>query len=227
MRRLSFLALILSLGLVLAGNVHSAQERAIPAAEADSTNVKAADIYGLRSARFGMTENEVRRAISIDFPDHSGQTQKGIHPLEQTTILTLPVNDLLSDSGEAIVSYVLGFKTKKLTQINVNWRREANRENVIQLAALLVSIRNYFSRMEFTPKNKLINGVLPSGEIIAFRGVDSKGRMIVASGFGLTEIKKEDEKLKKPAQPLEVFLSYIESPDDPDIFGIKIGEGQL
>ena len=58
----------------------------------------------------------------------------------------------------------------------------------------------------------------------------------MVGGFGLTTTKEKGEESKKPTQseeskkpvrPLEVFISYFQSPKDPDIFKIKIEEGQL
>ena len=227
MRKIYCLTLILSFWLISVGNVYSAQGRVIPVAEAGSAKKKVANIYGLRSASFGMTENEVRRAISVDFPKHADKTKKEIHPLEKTTILTLSVSEFLRGSGEATVMYILGFKTKKLSQINVTWRRESNQENIRELLALLFSLQDHFSGREFPPEDLIINAAIPGGGVLAFRGIDAKGRMVMVGGFGLTTTKKKGEESKKPVRPLEVFVYYFQSPKDPDIFKIKIEEGQL
>ena len=230
MRKVYFLVLASSFGFISVGNVYSAQGQVIPVAEAGSAKKKVVEVYGLRSAKFGMTENEVRRAISVDFPEYADKTKKKIHPLEQTTILALPVNDFLHGSGEAVIAYVLGFKTKKLTQIDVIWRRENNQESTRELLALLFSLQEHFLDRKFPSEGKVANAALSNGGLLAFRGIDTKGRMVMVVGRGLTTTKEEGEEgeeSKNRAQPPEVFLSYVESPKAPDVFRIKIEEGQL
>src|SRR3954468_4565990 len=71
-----------------------------------------AAVTGFRSARWGMTEAQVKTAIQKDFnisPDKV-QTQENLS--ERTTVLTVTVDDLLEGVGRARVSYTLGYSTK-------------------------------------------------------------------------------------------------------------------
>ena len=73
-----------------------------------------ATIEGFRGAHFGMTEDQVREAIKKDFPTAAAKLKVTIHPTEKTAVLSLLVPDLLPHSGNARVSYILGYKSKKL-----------------------------------------------------------------------------------------------------------------
>jgi hypothetical protein len=80
-----------------------------------------AEIEGFRQARFRMSEEQVRQAIRKDFPGAAAKLTIMVHPSEKTIVLSLSVADLLSHTGNARISYILGYRSKKLTQINIVW----------------------------------------------------------------------------------------------------------
>src|SRR3712207_9291690 len=55
-------------------------------------------VEGFRQAHFGMSEQQVRRAIQQDFPAAASRLSRTTHPRERTTVLTLTVEDLLPDA---------------------------------------------------------------------------------------------------------------------------------
>src|SRR5207244_3808179 len=95
---------------------------AAPQSEAPAT---VAAIDGFRQARFGMTEDQLRQAIKKDFPAAAAKLKVSTHPSEKTTVLTVTVADLLPQTGTARVFYVLGYKSKKLIQVNIVWASES------------------------------------------------------------------------------------------------------
>src|SRR5207245_5841546 len=75
-----------------------------------------ATIDGFRQARFGMSEEQVRQAVRKDFPAAAATLASAVHPSEKTTILSLSVTDLLPHTGKARLSYIFGYRSKKLIQ---------------------------------------------------------------------------------------------------------------
>ena len=69
-----------------------------------------ANIDGFRSAKFGMKEKEVKKAIYQDFeiPDEKIKTIK--HPTERTESLAVTVEQLLPNAGKSRIVYVMGYK---------------------------------------------------------------------------------------------------------------------
>ena len=69
-------------------------------------------ITGFRSAKFGVDEKNVYRAIAKDFKIAKRKVKKTTHPTDQTTSLQIQVPDLFSVGGTALVGYVLGLNLK-------------------------------------------------------------------------------------------------------------------
>src|SRR5215468_10143260 len=76
-------------------------------------------VEGFRSARWGMDAAQVKAAILKDFGIPAEKVKSEENAAERTTILTVTVSELLEGAGPARLSYVLGFKTKKLIQITI------------------------------------------------------------------------------------------------------------
>jgi len=178
-----------------------------------------ADIQGFRSAKFGIDEGMVRKAIATDFGIKDDKVQREEHPTEKTTILAVSVQNLLPDSGNAIVTYVLGYRSKKLVQVNVIWPK--GEDTALGNAAII--LRNYFAAMQFPPDSAVADAQLPDGGILAFRGSDQHGHM-VAVLFHSTPKPKKDDKGPQPKDEAALHLSYVESPNKPDVFTLEPGK---
>ncbi|MFQ5451181.1 MAG: hypothetical protein ACE5E9_11170 [Nitrospinaceae bacterium] len=179
-----------------------------------------ANIEGFRSAHFGMSEPEVLKAIFRDFKIPKSKVIRKTHPIERTVRLGIKVSGLLPSSGPAHILYILGFKSNKLIEIDLIWGNtvssDMSAERVVGIANQLL---NHFSRQKFQKDGLVINGTLPDGSILVFRGKDRKGRMAI---LHYNNPKDEDGKPSKEKTALR--LSYIETPTSPDIFQIKEGE---
>ncbi|MEO5336312.1 MAG: hypothetical protein H7841_05390 [Magnetospirillum sp. WYHS-4] len=186
-------------------------------------------VEGFRSSHFGMTEAEVRQSIVRDFGIKPETIQREVHPVEQTTILAATVKNLIPESGEAVVVYVLGYKSKKLTQVNVVWARDAKAEAEIEkLKVVTLTLRNYFAARQYQPDSIVRDRALSDGGILVFRGADEKGRVVtlVARDLAPVESKgqaKGDAKTAVPRHP-SVQISYIEKPKAPDVYQIRKGD---
>src|SRR5262245_6157832 len=119
-------------GLLAAATPPSAQAQTAggpptpaPAVAAEAPSKPTYDLKGFRTARFGMTEAEVRSAIQKDFAVKPDQIRTAPNALERTTALVVPLQALDPGPGPATAAYILGYKSKRLIQVNVVWAREA------------------------------------------------------------------------------------------------------
>jgi hypothetical protein len=183
-----------------------------------------AGIEGFREARFGMNEEQVRQAIRRDFPAAAGKVASATHPAEKTTVLSVTVADLLPHTGNARISYILGYRSKKLSQINIIWSSGSagGDETVVGTANAL---RDYFSSENFKPESVVANYQLAPHTILVFRGSDEQKRTVLLVLNGEAASASSEEKKTPKPPPLTLELSYIEDAAHPDIF--RIGKGQF
>jgi len=214
MRKLVMGAVLAVMSVAVPAISHPAQaaERAVAAKPV-------AVIDGFRSAKFGQTEADVRKAITADFGLKDAAIRRDTHPTERTTVLTAEVDNLLPGSNKAQVTYVLGYVSQRLSHINVVW---PGGEGTADLAPTAVALRNYFLGQEFKPDSVVTNAELPDHTIMVFRGADTKGRMVLL----ILQRPPEPGKGKKGDSGLASYLrlTYVEKPTEPDIFQVKPGQ---
>src|SRR6202008_2907320 len=70
-----------------------------------------AAVLGLRSAPFGLSGD----AVETTTPE-----------LPRTKVLRIKVSNLIEDSGDAVVTYVLGYQSQRLFRVNVVWGTPVN-----------------------------------------------------------------------------------------------------
>lgn len=197
-----------------------------------SAQAPAADAFldGFRSAKFGMTEEQVRAAIVKDFKVDAKIIQADINPIEKTRVLAVNVPNL-SDTGMAKLGYVFGFKSKTLIQVNVLWGRGVDPKTTPeQLVSTANVLRNYFVGQPFKEDGRMVNQAVQGGSVVAFRGFDAKDRMallILNVPGGVPE--GADPKAKEAAQAealknMALQLSYVMDSKKPDIFQVEKGQ---
>ena len=207
---------------------------AIPTASSLAQEAPKVELDGFRSAKFGMTEEEVGKIITKDFKGKNVKVSKSRNPVEKTTALSIEVDDLLKESGKARVVYIFGYETKKLIHVNVLWGRPVDEEpDPEKLATTANILRRHFAGLGFEREKVVMNVPLGGGRIIVFRGTDEKERMVAlmlnVPGKKPSGEKKgaEDAKSKELAADLKQMslqLSYIENTKKPDIFRVKKGQ---
>jgi hypothetical protein len=212
---------LLAMNLVTLGNpLDLSAEKFDNEQKKDSSLKKWANVEGFRSARFGMDEEGVLRAILMDFHVPGSEVVRKVHHVEKTIRLAIKVSELLPKSGPAQVVYILGFRTAKLIEVDIFWGSssisEASSSDMLSTARILL---HHFQQKQFQKEDRVINGTLPDGSILIFRGKDKKGRMIV-----LHYRKSEKEKTTSKKYEPVLRLAYIGKPDSPDIFKLKAGE---
>lgn len=182
-----------------------------------------AKVDGFRNARFGMTEAQVREAIGKDFKLSGDAIQKVEDPTERTSALIVKVNDLLPDSGPAVVAYLLGYKSKKLFRVNVIWGQEiGSPTKPDQIVGAANALRNYLLGQGYRQEGLILNQPLGNDNVLVFQGTDTQGRL---TELILGILKKPPA--KADAQPevagASMRLSYVEKPADPDIYRVPGG----
>ena len=178
-----------------------------------------ATIDGFRSARFGSSERGVLRAVKKDFMIKGKNVSRVVNPNEKTLTLSIDVNDLLVGSGPSKVFYILGYKSKKLIHVNVVWGRPVQQKpNAEAVVSTANQLRNYFAQKKYQKNGFALNAQLGEGTILVFQGKDQKGR---AARLLLNNPKNMDGKV---GDSINLTLSYIEKPENPDVFIIKDGD---
>lgn len=183
-----------------------------------------ATIDGFREAHFGMTADQVGEAIKKDFPAAAAKLKIATNPSEKTAVLSLLVPDLLPHSGNARISYILGYKSKKLIQVNILWASEGTDDSDETVVGVANSLRNYFVAQNFKPESVVVNRQLAENTIEVFRASDLQNRTVLVLLSGAGAAARKDAKTPRPP-PLTLELSYIADAAHPDIF--KIGKGQF
>jgi len=91
-----------------------------------------AKVDGFRSARFGMSPDQVIKAILKDFRIPKTNIKITDHPTERTKNYVVDVDNLIPDSGKAKIAYIFGYRSRKLSQINILWRTPDNLQGNIK-----------------------------------------------------------------------------------------------
>ena len=186
----------------------------------DGASQKWAQINGFRSAQFGMNERDILKAIKSDFGIGKKQVSRQVHPNEKTITLGIKVSKLLPESGPSKIFYILGHKSKRLIHINVIWGKPVTKNpNAESVVATANQLRNHFAQKKYQKEGFALNAQLGEGVILVFQGKDRKGR---AARLLLSNPKAEKD--KKAGEDIALTLSYIEKPQDPDVFRIKDGD---
>ena len=185
-----------------------------------------AKVEGFRSAHFDMTEDQVRQAIAADFKIQPQHILKQVNKVDRTTILSIKVPELLPDSGIAQINYKLGYKNKKLIQIDVIWGPAIDAKVTPPgLTAVLINMRQYLQGRGFAKEKTVLNATTAQANILLmFRGEDDAGRIVALLGQFKYDPKAEKDKQLKTDEPQAVILSYVLNPKEPDVFRIERGK---
>lgn len=184
-------------------------------------------LEGYRSATFGMVEAEVRKAIAKDFPQMVAKIKAEQHPTEQTQVLVVDVPNLVEDAGPAKISYVMGYKTKKLIQVNVVWGNAAVPESKATVDDLKKGAQNlvrYFGQFSFKEGSVEVNKTLQDGSLMVLKANDEKARTLSLRLGGVPKPLAKDAKADaKPEVSYFMRLSYVFDEANPDVYKIEKG----
>jgi hypothetical protein len=193
-----------------------------PGPSPEAEPVEHVKIEGFRSARWGMDAAQVKAAIHKDFGVPAEKVKTEENAAERTTVLTIAVNDLLEGAGPARVSYILGYKTKKLIQASIVWGTpvdpQAQPEKIVAAANQL---RQLFLDSGYQPETVVANARMADGTILVFQGQDTDKHTTV---LRLANAPAKGSKAEAAGGSVALSLSYILDSRSPDIFRLKKGQ---
>lgn len=194
----------------------AAPQSAIPAEQAH--------VDGFRSAKWGMTEAQVKAATKADFNIAEDKIKHSENPAERTEVLTVIVPDLLEGAGTAQVSYIFGYASKKLIQVNALWGTAVDPQATPEkISTAADQLRLLFLDSGYDPQTVTANAKLPDGSILVFQGQDSdKHTTLLRLATGTATTPASDGKAK-PVAIVALSLSYILDARTPDIYRLKKG----
>ncbi|MCP3407041.1 hypothetical protein [Bradyrhizobium sp. CCGB01] len=190
-----------------------------PAVPGEEKAIKAID--GFRSAKFGMSETDVRAAITKDFSAKPDAIKIQDNASELTRSLLLSAPELLPNGGTAELSYVFGYKSKSLIQVGAVWSKGTDTamtaEKLFSNANIL---RAHFMGEGFKPDSVAVNMPVAGG-IVMFRGSDAKDRSVILLLQGTFENKENNQRVLTPTS---LLLFYVADAKSPDIFKLPPGQ---
>jgi len=205
-------------GAAPAAGAPAAATTEAPSAGADD-KVKAID--GFRSAKFGMSEADVRAAMIKDFNAKPDAIKAQDNASELTHSILMSVPELLPNGGTAELSYVFGYKSKSLIQIGAVWSKGTDTamtpEKLFSNANIL---RAHFMGEGFKPDSIAVNMPVAGG-IVMFRGSDAKDRSVILLLQGTFENKENNQRVLTPTS---LLLFYVADAKSPDIFKLPPGQ---
>ena len=183
-------------------------------------------IEGFRSARWGMTEAEVRAAIRKDFNVPPDKIAAENNLAERTNVLTVNVPDLLEGAGVGRVSYIFGFTSKKLIQVNVQWGTTVDPQiSADKIVAAANQLRQLFLDSGYQPDSVVGNAKMGDGSVLVFQGQDAdKHTTILRLATSTTTPPPVRGKEQRPAVTTALSLSYVLDALNPDIYRLKKGQ---
>ena len=179
-------------------------------------------VEGFRSAKFGMTEAEVRAAIRRDFPKSADRIVSEQTPVERTQVLSITVPNLIPDAGTARISYILGHQSKRLIQVTLLWgppvdltvRPEA-------LVNAVEALRVYFDSLDWGSGSVERGVSLADGSTLVFRALDRQERMVQLQLMPAQGAKRS---AANAPRAFAIRLTYVADPENPDVFRLQSGQ---
>ena len=179
-------------------------------------------VDGFRSAKFGMSEDDVRQAIASDFHVTDEQIKKADNPIDRTTILEVIAEDVLPNGGKSAVDYLFGYKSHALISVAVTWTGKLDptvTDTVLRNNG--VTLQSYFRTAGYKSDTIKMDVLVPALGYVMFEGRDSVGHMTqLLLGGDLKQDQADHLQLK----PTSLTLRYIADPVHPDIFRIAPGQ---
>ena len=195
-----------------------AASSAAPASEASP--LASAEVTGFRSALFGMSEADVRAAISKDFGVAGDGVRVSQNGAEHTQVLSIKAPDVLPEGGSADVAYVFGYKTKKLIQVSITWSKATDDKLTPErLVSNADTLRAYFMSAGYKADTIVSNVPLSNG-LLTFRGADAAGHTTAL----LLEGSFSGDKTPRAFTPAGLALFYLADAKNPDIYRVQPGK---
>jgi hypothetical protein len=185
-------------------------------------------IEGYRSARWGMTEAEVRAVIRKDFGLAESAIQIAENPAERTKALVIQIPELAPAPTPAMVSYIFGATSRRLMHVNVVWADAApTAERRREFAAAGLQLSEYFRTLPVQPRLAGPGGALSDRAVLMFVATDAQGAALEVAAEGIEfQVLARDGKSTNssaPSGPVALRVSYIANALTPDVSVLKPG----
>jgi hypothetical protein len=183
---------------------------------------------GFRSAHFGMTEPELRAAVTKDFALKPADITSTANPIEGTTVLTAKLSALDPGPGPASVAYILGHTSKKLIQINVVWGdQSAPGSDPSAFVATGERLARYFAGYAWNKETTRSGIPVGPNTVVLFSGEDAKTgavRLILDGVKYQVQKDGKDATSPEPKGPPRIVINYIANRENPDVATIPKGQ---
>jgi hypothetical protein len=178
-------------------------------------------INGFRNAKFGMSESQVRGAIETEFNTPASAITQTENSLQHTAVLSVQVPNLVPGGGTAAISYVFGYQSHKLMEVNILWSPEIDPKTTPQMLYQNgESLQQYFAGEGFPADRSTGNVATPNG-VLLFRATDPTGNAVLLILSGT--ISKDQKLGKSVLSPTTLTLAYAADPLHPDVFQLPKG----
>ncbi len=212
---------VLRLCLIAASAFGFCHPAAAQAVAAGATAAAGPVISGFRTAKFGMSEADVHNAIIADFKVSATGITKSQNQLQRTDVLSVQVPNLVPQGGVATASYVFGYQSHKLIQVNIIWSPEIDPKTTpMMLYQDGESLQQYFAGEGFPPGRSTGNIATPNG-VLLFRATDSAGNAVLLILSG--NLKKNQKDNTSALAPTTLTLAYAADVLHPDVFQLPKG----
>jgi len=219
----SFAVLLVASFFALAPAVAAGQEQPTAGAQ-HVAPTQPARIEGFRSAQWGMTEAQVKTGIAKDFKLAAEKIKSEENLAERTQVLAIAVPDLLEGAGAAKISYIFGYASKKLIQVNVLWGTASDPQvSTERILAAADQLRQLFLDSGYEPASIVANARTGDGEVLVFKGEDADKHVTVLRLAAATQPVRSGSS-EKPATATALVLSYIFDAQNPDVYRLKKGQ---
>jgi hypothetical protein len=178
-------------------------------------------IDGFRNAKFGMTEAQVRSAIAAEFKIPAGAITATENQLQRTTVLGIQIPDLVPQGGIAAISYVFGYQSHRLMEVNILWSPEIDPNTTPHMLYQNgVTLQQYFAGENFPADRSTGNIATPNG-VLLFRATDAGGNAVLLILSGTVTKNPKDNATE--LNPTTLTLAYAADPLHPDVFQLPKG----
>ncbi len=183
------------------------------------------DVNGFRSAKFGMTKADVKKAIRKDFKLKKDDIKEVKNTVEHTDIYVVNVSKVNVHAGPAQVAYIFGYKSKKLIQVNVAWGAAAVENGEKEIESLVIAgqdLIKYFAGYRYLENSLIVNRQLDNGQLLLLKAQDKDKETITLMVGEIAIDSKAEDKAEKDKEKVPFLrLSYIKDTKNPDIFEIE------
>jgi len=141
--------------------------------------------------------------------------------LARTKVLRVRVDDLIEETGPAVVNYVLGYRSERLFRVNVVWGTPVDpNTTAATINKVSTLLQQYFEGQNFPPESVTRRLRVNNNTVMLLRAADLEGRT-VALLLQQAQVQPEGEEAR---WAYLLRLSYILDPENLDVYQLEPGD---